>query len=104
MENPKQCDFKINQRVHWTGDYRRIGTVKYIGQVQGYSGDWIGIDWDNRDGKHDGSVNGVRYFTAQFPNSASFARPHNLTTGVSLLQALYLRYRTDSTKEELGKD
>lgn len=104
MEKPtQQCEFKIGQRVHWAGDSQRIGTVKYVGPVEGYSGDWIGIDWDNRDGgKHDGSVNGVRYFIAQFPKSASFARPHNLSTGVSLLQALEIRYRTTSTKEEEG--
>ncbi|XP_071710578.1 tubulin-folding cofactor E [Rutidosis leptorrhynchoides] len=102
-ETDHQCDFKIGQRVHWTGDCRRIGTVKYIGQVEGYSGDWIGVDWDNRDGKHDGSINGVRYFNAQFPKSGSFARPHNLSTGVTLLQALDLRYRTSSTKEELDE-
>ncbi|CAI9272433.1 unnamed protein product [Lactuca saligna] len=102
MEKPtQQREFKIGQRVHWAGDSQRIGTVKYVGPVEGYSGDWIGIDWDNRDGgKHDGSVNGVRYFIAQFPKSASFARPHNLSTGVSLLQALEIRYRTTSTKEE----
>lgn len=74
--------------------------MKYVGQVEGYSGNWVGVEWDNRDGKHDGSVNGVRYFNAQFPKSASFARPHNLSTGVSLLQALDIRYRTSSTKEE----
>lgn len=100
LENPQQCEFKIGQRVHWAGDCRRIGTVKYVGQVEGYSGNWVGVEWDNRDGKHDGSVNGVRYFNAQFPKSASFARPHNLSTGVSLLQALDIRYRTSSTKEE----
>lgn len=97
-----KCEFKIGQRVHWIGDCRRIGTVKYVGEVEGYSGDWIGVDWDNCDGKHDGSINGVRYFNAQFPKSGSFARPHNLTTGVSLLQALDLRYRTSSTQQELG--
>lgn len=102
-QNPnQQHNLKINQRVHSTGDYRRIGTVKYIGEVKNYSGIWIGVDWDNCDGKHDGSVNGVRYFTSQFPNSASFVRPHNLSSGVSLLQALNIRYRTSSTKEELG--
>ncbi|KVH88820.1 CAP Gly-rich domain-containing protein [Cynara cardunculus var. scolymus] len=100
LENPKQCEFKIGQRVHWAGDCRRIGTVKYVGEVEGYSGNWVGVEWDNRDGKHDGSVNGVRYFNAQFPKSASFARSHNLSTGVSLLQALDIRYRTSSTKEE----
>ncbi|KAK1422181.1 hypothetical protein QVD17_25125 [Tagetes erecta] len=103
LQNPNQHNFKINQRVHSTGDYRRIGTVKYIGEVKNYSGIWIGVEWDNSDGKHDGSVNGVRYFTAQFPNSASFVRPHNLSSGVSLLQALNIRYRTSSTKEELDE-
>lgn len=100
LEKPQQCEFKIGQRIHWAGDCRRIGTVKYVGQVEGYSGYWVGVEWDNRDGKHDGSVNGVRYFNAQFPKSASFARPHNLSPGVSLLQALDIRYRTSSTKEE----
>ncbi|XP_076907204.1 tubulin-folding cofactor E-like [Bidens hawaiensis] len=102
-ETPQQCDFKIGQRIHSAGDYRRIGTVKYVGPVQGYSGIWVGVDWDNCDGKHDGSVNGVRYFNAHFPKSASFARPHNLSSGVSLLQALNIRYRTTSTKEELDE-
>lgn len=74
--------------------------MKYVGQVEGYSGNWVGVEWDNCDGKHDGSVNGVRYFNAQFPKSASFARPHNLSSGISLLQALDVRYRTSSTKEE----
>ncbi|KAL8257147.1 hypothetical protein R6Q59_029188 [Mikania micrantha] len=103
LEHPKQCEFRIGQRVHSAGDYRRIGSVKYVGEVEGYSGIWIGVEWDNCDGKHDGSVNGVRYFNAQFPKSASFARPHNLSTGVSLLQALNTRYRTSSTKEELNE-
>ncbi|GKA22347.1 tubulin-folding cofactor E, partial [Tanacetum coccineum] len=62
---------------------------------------WVGVEWDNHEGgKHDGSVNGVRYFNAQYPTSASFARPHNLTPGVSFLEALDLRYRTSSTKQE----
>ncbi|CAK9186880.1 unnamed protein product [Ilex paraguariensis] len=93
-------EFRIGQRIHSVGDTRRIGTVKYIGPVEGYSGTWVGIDWDNEDGKHDGSINGVFYFQAKSSKSASFVRPHNLSSGISLLKALEIRYRTTSTKEE----
>lgn len=103
QSSPNSPDFKIGQRVHSAGDCRRIGTVKYVGAVEGYSGNWVGIDWDNDgDGKHDGSINGVRYFQAKSPNSASFVRPQNLSSGITLLQALELRYRSISTKEEEG--
>ncbi|XP_057502974.1 tubulin-folding cofactor E isoform X1 [Actinidia eriantha] len=100
LSNPEKSEFRIGQRVHSTGDTRRIGTVKYVGPVEGYSGNWVGVDWDNGASKHDGSVNGVRYFHAQSHNSASFVRPQNLSSGISLLQALEIRYKTTSTKEE----
>ncbi|KAL6512162.1 hypothetical protein OROGR_021759 [Orobanche gracilis] len=93
--------FRVGQRVHSIGQPRRPGTVKYVGPVEGFCGDWIGVDWDaDGEGKHEGSHNGVSYFTARGPNTASFVRPHNLSAGVSLLEALETRYRTASTKEE----
>ncbi|VVA94930.1 unnamed protein product [Arabis nemorensis] len=93
--------FKIGQRVHSLNDPRRVGTVKYVGGVEGYSGTWIGVDWDqDGDGKHDGSVNGVFYFNGRSQSSASFVRSQNLSRGITLLQALDLRYRTTSTKDE----
>ncbi|KAH6775182.1 tubulin folding cofactor E / Pfifferling [Perilla frutescens var. hirtella] len=93
--------FRVGQRVHFTGQPRRIGTVKYVGPVEGFSGDWVGVEWDaDGEGKHDGSHNGVRYFAARGPNTASFVRSHNLSAGVSLLEALETRYRAHSTKEE----
>ncbi|KAE9452343.1 hypothetical protein C3L33_15756, partial [Rhododendron williamsianum] len=73
MSDPPE--FRIGQRVHSAGDSRRIGTVKYVGPVEGYSGKWVGVDWDNADGgKHDGSLNGVRYFHAESEKSGSFQR------------------------------
>jgi hypothetical protein len=78
-----------------------VGTVKYVGDVEGYSGTWIGVDWDqDGDGKHNGSVNGVFYFNGRSQSSASFVRSQNLSRGITLLQALELRYRTISTKDE----
>ncbi|KAG5576912.1 hypothetical protein H5410_057046 [Solanum commersonii] len=100
ISGPDSVGFLIGQRVHFVGDTHRIGTVKYVGAVEGYGGNWVGVDWDNGDGKHDGSHNGVRYFEAQGPKSASFVRPHNLSSGFALLKALELRYHGESTKEE----
>ncbi|XP_051123574.1 tubulin-folding cofactor E isoform X1 [Andrographis paniculata] len=96
-----ESGFWVGQRVHFTSQPRRTGAVKYVGPVQGYSGDWVGVDWDAPgEGKHDGSHNGVRYFTARGPYTASFVRPHNLSSGISLLEALKTRYRTATTKDE----
>ncbi|KDP45616.1 hypothetical protein JCGZ_17223 [Jatropha curcas] len=92
--------FKIGQRVHSTSDRRRIGTVKYVGPLQGHPGTWVGVDWDNGEGKHDGSVNGVRYFHSRLERSGSFVRTQNLSPGISFLEALHIRYRSESTKEE----
>ncbi|XP_042036199.1 tubulin-folding cofactor E-like [Salvia splendens] len=92
---------RVGQRVHFAGQPRRVGTVRYVGPVEGYGGDWVGVDWDaDGQGKHDGSHNGVRYFTARGLHTASFVRSHNLSSGVSLLEAFETRYRAQSTKEE----
>lgn len=102
QESESKSEFRIGQRVHSIGDPRRIGTVKYVGPVQGYTGTWVGVDWDNGDGKHDGSVNGFRYFQAKGERSGSMVRTQNLSSGISLLEALKLRYRGDTSKEEEG--
>ncbi|XP_011036254.1 PREDICTED: tubulin-folding cofactor E isoform X1 [Populus euphratica] len=92
--------FKLDQRVHSTNDPRRIGTVKYIGPVEGHPGTWVGVDWDNGEAKHDGSLNGVRYFEARSQLSGSFVRAQNLTAGISFIEALYIRYRDQPTQED----
>ncbi|EPS72964.1 tubulin folding cofactor, partial [Genlisea aurea] len=94
-------EFRVGQRVHYAGNSRRTGTVGFVGTLQGYLDEWIGVDWDaDGDGKHDGSHNGVRYFNARGPKTASFLRPNNVSAGRSLLEALEIRYRSSSTKEE----
>ncbi|XP_008775749.2 tubulin-folding cofactor E isoform X2 [Phoenix dactylifera] len=96
----EDAGFRVGQRVHAIGNPRRTGTVRYVGEVEGHVGEWVGVDWDDGEGKHDGSVNGVRYFAAAGERSASFVRPKNLSAGISFIEALHLRYRGDSTKEE----
>lgn len=39
-------------------------TVRYVGKVQGTTGEWLGVEWDDpARGKHSGEHGGVRYFT-----------------------------------------
>ena len=40
-----------------------IGTIRYVGEVEGTNGVWLGVEWDDSDrGKHDGIKDGRRYF------------------------------------------
>jgi dynactin complex subunit len=95
--------FEVGQRVQSIDKGpNKIGTIKYIGPVQGYQGIWAGVDWDDGDGRHNGTVNGVIYFDADGEKSASFVRLHSLSMGVTFMEALFCRYRGNSTKEEQG--
>ena len=44
--------------------FGHLSTVKFVGEVQGTRGTWLGVEWDDPNrGKHDGVKDGVRYFT-----------------------------------------
>ena len=43
--------------------YLQSGTLKYCGPTEFASGLWAGIDLDEEEGKNDGSVGGISYFT-----------------------------------------
>ncbi|XP_031504647.1 tubulin-folding cofactor E [Nymphaea colorata] len=100
MSLSEESKFEIGQRVHSVSDSRRIGTVMYVGPVDGYSGTWVGVDWDNGNGKHDGTVKGVRYFRTSAEQSGSLVRSHTISKGVSFIDALARRYTCETTKEE----
>jgi hypothetical protein len=61
-----------------------LATVRYIGPVDGQSGEWAGLEWDDPTrGKHDGSTGGRRYF--QCPaNAGSFVRIPKLLQSVDV--------------------
>ncbi|AEO53244.1 hypothetical protein MYCTH_2294310 [Thermothelomyces thermophilus ATCC 42464] len=66
---------RIGERRSYDG---ALCTVRYIGEVAGTTGSWLGVEWDDPSrGKHDGQHKGVRYFscTSKSPNAASFVRP-----------------------------
>lgn len=53
-----------------------IGTIRYVGEVDGTSGVWLGVEWDDRNrGKHDGVKDGKQYFSCLEPGAGSFIRP-----------------------------
>ena len=61
----------IGQRIPYDG---ALCTVRYVGEVAGTSGQWLGVEWDDTTrGKHDGSHKGTRYFKCKEHRS----RPNN---------------------------
>ncbi|ORY44202.1 hypothetical protein BCR33DRAFT_697891 [Rhizoclosmatium globosum] len=62
------------------GGLAKRGTVKFVGLTQFKPGYWVGIEYDEPVGKHDGSVGGERYFDAK-NKYAAFARPNRVQVG-----------------------
>ncbi|CAH1165867.1 unnamed protein product [Phyllotreta striolata] len=94
---------EIGKRVDCGGCF---GTVKYVGPVEGYPGAWLGVDWDDEErGKHDGRVDGTRYFYTRLPKSGSLVRPEKVNFGQSLLDAIKSKYghKCDESIEKESK-
>uniref|UniRef100_A0A1L8E665 Tubulin-specific chaperone E n=1 Tax=Nyssomyia neivai TaxID=330878 RepID=A0A1L8E665_9DIPT len=82
--------FPINSRIKVNNDY---GTVKFYGEINGYSGLWVGVEWDDpRRGKHGGCVNEIQYFETTCPNAGSMIRPGKMAPFDSLAGAIEKRY------------
>ncbi|KAK4980803.1 hypothetical protein LTR66_010356 [Elasticomyces elasticus] len=76
-------------------------TVRYVGEVQGKSGQWLGVEWDDpARGKNDGTNGGVRYFDclSKAKTPASFLRPkQQWDPPVTFLGALRAKYAPEVT-------
>lgn len=80
----------IGSRIKSNDDF---GTVKYIGEVQGYKGIWYGVEWDDPvRGKHDGSVDDVQYFKTSKPGAGSFIRPNKISPFMTCAEAIRKYY------------
>lgn len=91
---PKDGEYhQIGQRLSYDGV---LCTVRFVGQVAGTTGTWLGVEWDDPSrGKHDGSHKGLRYFTCRSRSStaASFVRPTRpAETPRTFLEALQEKY------------
>ena len=102
----------IGQRVWQSG---KFGTVRFLGKLIGNpkAGDdlWLGIEWDDEGdiitGKHNGTVDGVKYFEPVFsksPTCCSFIRHGKIKIGgINFEEAIMMKYKPDDmlTDEEL---
>lgn len=59
---------------------RRRGAVRYLGEVAGMEGIWVGIELDDPMGKNDGAMGQYRYFTAD-KDHGLFSMPKNVVCG-----------------------
>ncbi|VDN25418.1 unnamed protein product [Gongylonema pulchrum] len=68
--------FEVGDRciVKMPNQTEKAGFVSYVGLTNFKPGYWIGVTYDAPLGKHDGSVDGVRYFTCENGHGA-FVRP-----------------------------
>ncbi|PSN35543.1 hypothetical protein C0J52_27305 [Blattella germanica] len=91
---------QVGQRVECNGFY---GTVQYMGEVPPTIGVWLGIDWDDPTrGKHDGTHEGVKYFSTRHATSGSFARMGKVNFGKSCPSAIRNRYGEVKDDETAG--
>ncbi|XP_067287764.1 tubulin-specific chaperone E [Pseudorasbora parva] len=80
-------------------------TVRYHGPVPPTAGVWLGVEWDHPErGKHDGSHEGVRYFSCRHPTGGSFVRPQKVSFGVDYITALRRRYEAEPEDEPDGDE
>ncbi|KKZ61899.1 hypothetical protein EMCG_03598 [[Emmonsia] crescens] len=86
-------DISLGSRLSFDG---ALCTVRYIGDVQGTKGQWLGVEWDDSTrGKHSGEHQGVKYFQckSKHPTAGSFVRPtRQADQALSFLQAANEKY------------
>ncbi|CDO93880.1 unnamed protein product [Kluyveromyces dobzhanskii CBS 2104] len=93
----------VNDRLNIGGEYC---TVRFIGSLPAWPNNVAyGLEWDNVErGKHNGSLNGVRYFeTSNGENAGSFMKDDKLTKHelerFSFEEALLMRYGDTSSTD-----
>ncbi|KAL3475491.1 hypothetical protein BJX99DRAFT_229687 [Aspergillus californicus] len=86
----------VSQRRSYNDD---LCTIRYVGKVEGTSGEWLGVEWDDPTrGKHSGQHQGVNYFTClrKHPTAGSFVRPSRPTdSSRGFLDALRGKYASE---------
>ncbi|KAL7668705.1 hypothetical protein ACOME3_009396 [Neoechinorhynchus agilis] len=81
----------------------KLGTVRYVGPVDGHPGIYYGVEWDDlNSGTHNGTVAGKTYFSTSSagPKSASLIRPKLANFGSSILYAITRQSNGDLFKAD----
>ncbi|XP_068144736.1 tubulin-folding cofactor B [Drosophila tropicalis] len=74
------CVVNARCEVSVPGNPRRRGTIKYNGSLDGKTGIFIGVEYDEPLGKNNGSINGKVYFKCG-PNYGGFVSPLSVEVG-----------------------
>lgn len=83
------------------------GIVRWIGNISGKDGKWLGIEWDDLSkGKHSGCYEGVQYFVTRFPGHGSFLKEpvflEGKVQGRGISAAIFDKY-ADKTVQDLSE-
>ena len=70
----KRCE------VRTTNAGTQRGAVRFVGEIEGKSGVFVGVELDEPQGRNDGSAAGRSYFSCAAKHGV-FARPSQVTVG-----------------------
>eukprot|EP00403_Amphidinium_massartii_P015581 CAMPEP_0178415042 /NCGR_PEP_ID=MMETSP0689_2-20121128/23347_1 /TAXON_ID=160604 /ORGANISM="Amphidinium massartii, Strain CS-259" /LENGTH=291 /DNA_ID=CAMNT_0020036349 /DNA_START=29 /DNA_END=901 /DNA_ORIENTATION=+ len=76
---PAGGSVSVGQKVNVRG---QSGTVQFVGKVSFGTGEWVGVQLDQPNGMHDGSVFGVQYFSCP-PKTGVFCTAAELGGGAA---------------------
>jgi len=82
-----KASLRVGQRVRRLGTAGQLGAIRFVGEVDGRPGVWVGVEWDELGlGDCTGELAGRRYFACsqrgqKVGNAASFVRESELFTG-----------------------
>ncbi|KAL0485289.1 tubulin-folding cofactor B [Acrasis kona] len=71
---------KVGDRFEKLDETKARGEVKYVGKTQFSAGYWVGVQYDEPLGKHNGTVKGAKYFECT-SGYGMFLRPDKIQTG-----------------------
>ena len=82
-------------------DGKNPAKICYIGLVDNHPGQWIGIEWWNQQGKHNGTYQGKFYFQTKHQLNGAFIRAERIQFGHSFTQAIYRQYIKSFQEENI---